>query len=31
MLVEDLKKRNYNSLLKHVKNLIALYDLPGEM
>ncbi|KAH9281068.1 Mediator of RNA polymerase II transcription subunit 1 [Echinococcus granulosus] len=31
VLVEDLKKRNYNSLLKHVKNLIALYDLPGEI
>ncbi|VDM32757.1 unnamed protein product [Hydatigera taeniaeformis] len=31
VLVEDLKKRNYNSLLKHVKNLILLYDLPGEI
>uniref|UniRef100_A0A5K3ERP2 Mediator of RNA polymerase II transcription subunit 1 n=2 Tax=Mesocestoides corti TaxID=53468 RepID=A0A5K3ERP2_MESCO len=31
VLVEDLKRRNYNALLKHVKNLIGLYDLPGEI
>ncbi|VUZ54996.1 unnamed protein product [Hymenolepis diminuta] len=31
VLTEDIRKRIYYSLWKHVKNLIALYNLPGEI
>ncbi|VDN10758.1 unnamed protein product [Dibothriocephalus latus] len=29
-LVEELRKRNYNALLAHITNLLALYNVPGD-
>lgn len=30
-LAEDIRKRHYYSLWKHVKNLLAVYNFPGEL
>uniref|UniRef100_A0A0X3NJA2 Mediator of RNA polymerase II transcription subunit 1 n=2 Tax=Schistocephalus solidus TaxID=70667 RepID=A0A0X3NJA2_SCHSO len=29
-LVDELRKRNYNALLAHITNLLALYNVPGD-